>query len=57
MAERFGLITPTSILARDYNLPIHVFDFDKPGAMKDVFEGENVGTIINRESTVEYNDQ
>lgn len=38
------------ILARDYGLPIHVFNFDKPGSMKEVCEGKSVGTVINSQS-------
>ena len=34
------------LLARDYKLPIHVFDFDAPDAMKRICQGENVGTLI-----------
>lgn len=34
------------ILARDFGLPIHVFDLDKPGLMAQICEGENPGTII-----------
>ena len=34
------------ILARDNNLPIHVFDFDRKGSMERVLEGEDVGTVI-----------
>jgi len=34
------------LLARDHNLPIHVFDFDRPGAMYQICEGRNVGTLI-----------
>lgn len=36
------------LLARDHNLPIHVFDFDAPGAMRRICTGEHVGTIIAR---------
>jgi uridylate kinase len=42
------------ILARDYQLPIHVFNFDKPGSMKEIFEGKNMGTIINEQSEKTY---
>lgn len=35
------------ILARDHRLPIHVFNFDKPGAMKKLCTGEHVGTTIH----------
>jgi uridylate kinase len=34
------------ILARDHNLRLHVFNFDQPGAMMRVCEGEDVGTLI-----------
>ncbi|SRR6266540_2238856 len=35
------------LLARDHNLPIHVFNFNKPGAMRRVCEGDDVGTLIS----------
>lgn len=41
------------ILARDYNLPMYVFNFDKPGSMKEICEGKNNGTIISGESVLE----
>lgn len=41
------------ILARDYNLPMHVFNFDQPGSMKEICEGKNNGTIISGESILE----
>ncbi len=41
------------ILARDYNLPMHVFNFDQPGSMKEICEGKNNGTIISSESVLE----
>jgi uridylate kinase len=34
------------ILARDYGLPIHVFDFDEPDCMGRICQGEDVGTLI-----------
>lgn len=42
------------ILARDYHLPMHVFNFDKPGSMKEICEGGNNGTIISGESVLAY---
>lgn len=42
------------ILARDFHLPMHVFNFDKPGSMKEICEGQNNGTIINGESVLAY---
>ena len=40
------------LLARDYGLPIHVFDFDRDGAMLAICEGQNVGTLIASDSEV-----
>ena len=34
------------LLARDHGLPIHLFDFDLPGAMHRICIGEDVGTLI-----------
>jgi len=34
------------LLARDHELPIHVFDFDRSGSMFEICEGANVGTLI-----------
>lgn len=41
------------ILSRDYSLPIHVFNFDNPGTMKEICEGNNNGTIISNDSVLE----
>ncbi len=35
------------LLARDHDLPIHVFDFDAPGIMNRICQGEDVGTLIS----------
>lgn len=40
------------LLARDHDLPIHVFDFDAPGAMRCICEGEDIGTLIGHGSDV-----
>jgi uridylate kinase len=42
------------ILARDYKLPIHVFNFDKPGSMREICEGKDIGTTINEHSEISY---
>lgn len=34
------------LLARDHDLPIHIFDFDAPGAMQRICRGEEVGSLI-----------
>ncbi|CUS49274.1 MAG: UMP kinase [Idiomarinaceae bacterium HL-53] len=35
-------------LARDHNLPIRIFNMNKPGALKAVIMGEDEGTLITR---------
>lgn len=40
------------LLARDHNLPIHLFNFDKPGAIGRIVQGEDVGTFIGRDTTL-----
>lgn len=37
-------------LARDHNLPICVFNMNKPGCLKAVVEGQQVGTLISSKS-------
>jgi uridylate kinase len=37
------------LLARDHELPIHIFDFDAPGVMLRICQGEDVGTLIGRQ--------
>ncbi|WP_417658454.1 UMP kinase [Pseudidiomarina sp.] len=40
-------------LARDHNLPIRVFNMNKPGVLRAVIMGEEEGTLIANESVVE----
>ena len=40
------------LLARDHRLPIHVFDFDAPDALRRICAGEEVGTFIGAERDV-----
>ena len=37
------------LLARDHDLPVHVFDFDAPGAMQKICLGEDVGSLISKD--------
>lgn len=39
-------------LARDHNLPICVFNMNKPGALRRVILGKSEGTLINNQATV-----
>ena len=40
------------LLARDHNLPIHVFDFEMPNAMRRICEGINIGTLISNKGDI-----
>ena len=42
------------ILARDHGLPLHVFNFEQPGAMARICNGEQVGTYISRHGEAVY---
>lgn len=44
------------ILARDYSLPIHVFNFDRPGTMRAICEGRMNGTLISQDSELSYDE-
>jgi uridylate kinase len=45
--ENLGALDQAAVLlARDNQLPIHVFDFDKQGSMRQILEGNDVGTLI-----------
>ncbi|WP_108670966.1 UMP kinase [Peribacillus acanthi] len=40
------------LLARDFGLPVHIFDFNEAGAMRRISLGEEIGTIISDRETV-----
>jgi uridylate kinase len=40
------------LLARDYNLPVHVFNFNEKGVMKSLCQGGQVGTLVSHERTI-----
>lgn len=41
------------VLARDYNMPLYVFDFDEKDAITKVCRGEQVGTYIGKDCKTE----
>jgi uridylate kinase len=41
------------LLAQDHRLPVHVFDFDAPGAMLQICQGVHIGTRIGGEDALE----
>ncbi|MEX0386150.1 UMP kinase [Spiribacter onubensis] len=45
--ERLSVMDATAIvMCRDQNMPIIVFDINRPGALASIVEGENVGTRV-----------
>lgn len=44
------------ILARDYRLPVHVFDFSEKDCMRRICQGENVGTYIAADVAAELDE-
>lgn len=34
------------ILSKEYDMPIHIFDFSQKGTMRNICDGENIGTLI-----------
>ncbi|MBD04947.1 MAG: UMP kinase [Gemmatimonadetes bacterium] len=47
---------PSVILARDNDLPIHVFDFDEKGTILRICDGEDVGTLVGHVDEDELED-
>lgn len=39
------------LLARDFDLPVHIFDFNNTGVMRRICLGETVGTLISNNNT------
>jgi uridylate kinase len=40
------------LLARDFNLPVHIFDFNESGVMKRLSSGDKIGTLISNAKTI-----
>lgn len=40
------------LLARDFGLPVHIFNFDEAGVMGKLSNGEEVGTLISNKKTL-----
>lgn len=54
LARDLGVMDQSAfILARDYELPMHVFNSDNPGSMKDICRGTDHGTFISSRSVLE----
>lgn len=41
------------LLARDHKLPVHIFDFNESGTMKKLLEGNQIGTTITHQKTLQ----
>ena len=49
LERRLGVMDATAIvLCRDYNMPLRVFDMNKPGALWRSVTGEDEGTLVER---------
>lgn len=47
IAKRLGVMDLTAVLlCQDHNLPLRVFNMNKPGAFKRIMLGEDIGTVI-----------
>lgn len=47
IAKRLGVMDLTAILlCQDHNLPIRVFNMNKPGALRNIMLGDDIGTLI-----------
>lgn len=45
--KRLGVMDLTAILlCQEHNLPLRVFNMNKPGALKRIMQGEDIGTLI-----------
>ncbi|UOQ43568.1 UMP kinase [Halobacillus salinarum] len=45
------------LLARDHNKPVHIFNFDQPGVMKELCNGHNLGTLVSRKASTFFEDE
>ncbi len=47
ISQRLGVMDLTAILlCQDHSLPLRVFNMNKPGALRRILLGENIGTVI-----------
>ncbi len=57
LTNRLNIIDYSAVLlARDYNLPIHIFNFDKDNAMGEICFGKNIGTYISSTTKMQFED-
>jgi uridylate kinase len=49
LEQKLGVMDLTAIvLCRDHNMPLKVFDMNKPGALMRIMRGEDEGTLVER---------
>lgn len=41
------------VLAKDYNMPMYVFDFNKENSILDICSGKNIGTYVGNDCEIE----
>ena len=50
LADKLGVMDLTAIcLCQEHNMPVRVFQMDKPGALLNIVVGENEGTLIKED--------
>ena len=42
------------LLARDYQMPVHIFNFEQAGVMKRIVLGEDLGTYIGPNTSMQH---
>jgi len=54
--KKLGVMDLTAIcLCRDHNMPLRVFNMNKPGVLANIMVGESEGTLVHANETVENN--
>jgi len=49
LERKLGVMDATAIvLCRDYNMPLRVFDINRPGALRRIIHGADEGTLVQR---------
>ena len=43
------------LLAKEYGIPMHLFNFDEENSMKRIFHGEHIGTFVSPETKLKVN--
>lgn len=54
IAKNLKVVDQTAfVLAKEYNMPMYIFDFNKENSILDICEGKNVGTFVGNDCEIE----